>query len=56
MKGYKTVLFNTAMLALASPDLLSLLPPRVAIYATVFGNIILRAMTSTPIGQGEPSE
>ena len=52
-KGWKTVVFNAAMLALASPDVLALIPAEVAVYVSVFGNIILRAITSTPIGRNE---
>ena len=56
MKGFKTVLFNVGMLAIASPDLIALLPPKAAIYITVLGNLALRAVTTTPIGKGEPKE
>ena len=51
MKGFKTILFNIGMLALGSPDILALLPPRAAIYTTIFGNLVLRAITNTPIGR-----
>ncbi len=54
MKGWRTVLFNTAMLAIGSPDIIALLPPRAAIYLTIFGNLALRAVTTTPIGRSEP--
>ena len=53
LKGWKTVLFNLCMLALGSPEVLSLIPPKVAIYVTVVGNLALRAITSTPIGRRE---
>ena len=53
LAGWKTVIFNFGMLALASPDLLSLFPPRAAIYVTVIGNLLLRAVTTTPIGRKE---
>lgn len=53
MKGWKTVAFNVAMLALASPDVLHLIPPHAAVYISVFGNIVLRAITTTPIGKPE---
>ena len=54
MKGFKTILFNIGVLALGSPELLALIPPKHAIYVSVFGNLILRAVTSTPIGRSEP--
>ena len=54
LKGWKTVLFNFGMLAVASPELLALIPPKYAVYASVIGNLILRAITTTPIGRAEP--
>ena len=53
MKGWKTVLFNVGMMVVASPDILAMLPPRAAVYVGVIGNLVLRAVTTTPIGKGE---
>jgi hypothetical protein len=49
MKGWKTIAFNIGMLALASPEVLALIPPKAALYVSVFGNLILRAVTTTPM-------
>ena len=51
MKGWRTVVFNVAVLALGSPDLLALIPQNIAVYVSVFGNLILRAITTTPLGK-----
>jgi hypothetical protein len=51
LKGFKTFFFNFVMLALASPDFLALIPPRLAIYITVVGNLCLRAITTTAPGK-----
>lgn len=56
LKGFKTLGFNIAMLALASPEVLALIPPKAALYVTVFGNIILRAVTNTPVCNTAPKE
>jgi len=53
MKGWKTIVFNLAMLAAATPDVLGLIPPHVALYVIPLGNLILRAITTTPIGRSE---
>lgn len=53
MKGWRTYAFNFAMLALASPEVLALIPPRWAIYISVVGNLILRSITNTPVGRSE---
>jgi hypothetical protein len=53
MQGFKTLLFNVAMLALASPDVLALVPPKAAIYVITIGNLVLRAITSTPVGKNK---
>ena len=53
LKGWKTVLFNLGMLTLGSPELIALLPPKAAIYITVGGNLLLRAITTTPIGRSQ---
>lgn len=49
MKGYRTILFNLGMLAVSSPDLLALIPPRAALYTAVIGNLVLRAATTGPV-------
>jgi len=68
MKGYKTILFNVVMAALAALRVLSpesVLPSDVDVNAAleaidaalaavlIIGNLILRAVTSTKIGQKE---
>lgn len=53
MKGWKTIVFNLVTLALASPDVLALIPPEAALYVSVIGNLILRAVTTTPVGKKE---
>lgn len=53
MKGWKTVAFNLATLALASPDIMALIPPRATIYVLAIGNLLLRAVTTTSIGKPE---
>lgn len=53
MKGWRTVLFAIAITAAGSPELLALLPPKVALYVAAAGTIILRAVTNTPIGRSE---
>lgn len=55
MKGFRTILFNIAMLALASPDILALIPPRAAVYVAAIGNLVLRVVTTTPVGRKETS-
>ena len=53
LKGFKTILFNIGIVALGSPDVLALLPPKNALYVTVLGNLLLRAVTTSPVGKRE---
>lgn len=50
MKGWKTILFNAAGLAVAVSEIL---PPKYALYVALIGNGLLRFFTTTPIGKGE---
>ena len=50
MKGWKTVLFNVATIAV---QVGGILPPKYSIYALAAGNLILRAFTDTPIFTGD---
>jgi len=50
LKGWKTVLFNLASIAAGAGDVLS---PEVAFYVVTVGNLILRVMTTSPVGRGE---
>jgi hypothetical protein len=54
-KGWRTVLFNIALAAAGSPEVLALLTPEQALYVGLIGNVLLRSVTSTPIGQSEPA-
>lgn len=53
LKGWKTLGFNLIMLAIGSPELLALLPPEIAIYVGTIGNLLLRAISNTPIGRAK---
>ncbi len=53
MKGWRTVLFNVAVTAAGSPELLALIPPKHAVWVGLFGNLFLRAITNSPIGRAE---
>ena len=50
MKGWRTILFNVASVALM---LTEVLPPKWAPYVVVGGNIVLRLITTTPVGRKE---
>lgn len=51
MKGWKTVAFNIVTLALVSPEVTALIPSKYGLYIFTIGNLILRAVTNTPIGR-----
>lgn len=52
MKGWRTIIFNVAMIA---AHMAEVLPPRPALWVTVIGDIILRIFTNTPVGRSEPT-
>lgn len=51
MKGWRTILFNVAMVVVAIAETL---PPKTALYVTVVGNAVLRVITNTPVGSNKP--
>lgn len=60
MKGFRTILFNVVGIGtalLTQPELGALIPPKAAPYilgGVCVGNIVLRTITNTPIGQSQP--
>lgn len=58
MKGFRTVLFNIVSIAalVSSTEMVGLIPPQAQPWIALtggVGNIVLRSMTTTPIGQKE---
>ena len=57
LKGWRTILFNAlsfAVLLLAMPEFIAVLPPEWVPWAAlgnVLGNMALRYVTTTPMGQ-----
>lgn len=51
MKGFKTLLFNIAMMAVTEGA--HLVPMKYSVWIITIGNIILRAFTNTAIGRKE---
>lgn len=69
LKGYRTVLFNiiaaapvlaeVAVQIAVDPTVHAIIPPKYLphyIAAVTIGNIILRAVTNTPLGKGKPAD
>jgi uncharacterized membrane protein YccF (DUF307 family) len=58
MKGWRTVLFNVMgmVTVAATSDYAAIIPPKALPYIGLgvgIGNIVLRSVTTTPIGQSE---
>lgn len=69
LKGYRTILFNVLATApvlveiatqiAVDPTVHAIIPPKYMphyIAAVTIGNIILRAVTNTPLGKGKPTD
>lgn len=53
-KGWKTIIFNVAIGLIATPNSpVNMLPPKYAIPTLFIGNLVLRSITTTPIGRSE---
>lgn len=50
MKGWRTILFNVATAAVGFAEIL---PPKYALYTAIGGNVVLRFLTTTPVGRKE---
>lgn len=50
MKGWRTIVFNLATFAVSVAEVL---PPKTAMYVLFGGNLVLRFLTTTPVGNKE---